>query len=247
VIFSDKPRDWKDLESKVCQIFLECGCQTERSKHIVLPRGEVAIDVYALDTVREPNLIIVCECKHWRKRISQSVVHAFRTVVAETGAHVGFLISSAGFQTGAVETAKKTNLELVTWQQFQERFYDRWKESMRAKLAIMADEVFDYSDYFHRRTTSVLHAIPERVQELESLWQRFSAYSGATSYSHLWRGSPTFPIEIIDPSSPRIRKIRIKDGRTYFDLMFASAKPALDAYEAFITKYTKEDQDLEPK
>jgi Restriction endonuclease len=244
MIFIDKPRDWKDLESKVCQILAECGCQTERSKHIVLPRGEVNIDVYALDTVREPNLIMVCECKHWRKRVSQTVVHAFRTLLVETGAHVGFLISSAGFQAGAVKAAKKTNVELVTWEAFQERFYDRWFKAMRIELAAVADEVFEYSDYFHRRTISVLHGIPTRVKELQGLWHRFSAYTNASSYNHLWNDQRSaFPIKIIDPR-PRLKKMRtisIKDGRTYFDLMFASAKPAIDTYEAFISKYAQED------
>jgi hypothetical protein len=97
-------------------------------------------------------------------------VHGFRTVMDEAGANVGFIISANGFQSGALEAARNTNIHLVTWNEFQERFFDRWFEAMRIKLAAVADEVFEYSDYFHRRTTSVLHAIPERVECWTPAW-----------------------------------------------------------------------------
>src|SRR4051794_8746202 len=96
-------------------------------------------------------------------------------------------ISANGFQSGALEAARNTNIHLVTWNEFQERFFDRWFEAMRIRLAAVADEVFEYSDYFHRRTTSVLHAIPERVEELMTLHHRCSAYASATSYHHMFR------------------------------------------------------------
>jgi len=243
MIFSNPPNDWEQLESRIWQILTECGCIAERSKRIVLPRGEVQVDVYALDRTREPNLVIVCECKHWNKPVNQNAVHAFRTVISEIGAHVGLMISSKGFQSGAVKAAKNTNVELLTWEQFEERFYERWFEAMQKKLAGVADEVFDYSDYFHRRTTSVLHGIPERVRELQLLWARFSAYTEATSsFSMLFRRHPPkFPIEIVDPRPgiQEIRTIKIADASTYFELLFASARPAIDAYESFIAKYAE--------
>jgi hypothetical protein len=86
--------------------------------------------------------------------------------MSEAGAHVGFIVSSESFQAGAIEAVKNTNIELVTWEEFQERFYEKWFESMETKLKGVATEVAEYSDYFHPRTTSVLHAIPERVDEL---------------------------------------------------------------------------------
>src|SRR5260370_33631163 len=108
MIFSDAPRVWSELEVRVCQILTECGCSAERSKHLDLPRGGVNIDVYAEDPTREPHLIIVCECKRWQASVSQTVVHAFRTVVSEIGAHVGFIVSAAGFQSGAIAAAENT-------------------------------------------------------------------------------------------------------------------------------------------
>jgi hypothetical protein len=160
----------------------------------------------------------------------------------EAGANVGFIISSNGFQSGAVETAKNTNIDLVTWEEFQSRFYDRWFEAMRLRLAEVADEVFAYSDYFHRRTTSVLHAIPERVEELRTLWERCSAYATATSYYERVRPNRlAFPLLIVDPRVEQVTVVTIPDARSYFDLLLASGQQAIDAYDRFITKYTELD------
>jgi hypothetical protein len=238
VIFANSPADWQELESRVHQILVECGCQGERGKHLDLPRGSVDVDVYARDVTREPALTIL-ECKQWQSAVPKNVVHGFHTVMDEVGANVGFIISANGFQSGAVEAAKNTNIHLVTWQEFQSRFYDRWFEAMRLKLAEVADEVFAYSDYFHRRTTSVLHAIPERVEELQTLWKRCSAYSTATSYHQMVKPyRPVFPLQIIDPRAEEITAVTVPDARAYFDLLFASGPQAIDAYERFITKYT---------
>jgi predicted helicase len=114
MIFIDAPREWKNLEMRVCQILSECGCRVERGKHLRLPRGGADIDVYAEDLTREPHIVIVCECKHWKTRVPKSTIHSFRTVMSETGAHVGFIVSSMGFQSGAIEAVKNTNIELVT-------------------------------------------------------------------------------------------------------------------------------------
>jgi hypothetical protein len=58
--------------------------------------------------------------------VPKTVVHAFRTDMDEIGAHVGFIISAKGFQSGALEAARNTNIELLSWDEFQERFFARW-------------------------------------------------------------------------------------------------------------------------
>jgi hypothetical protein len=228
MIFGDAPEDWQELEDRVQQVLAECGCQAERGKSVALPRGSVDVDVYALDTTRQPNLIVVCECKQWGTPVPKTVVHAFRTIMDEIGAHVGFIISAKGFQAGALEAARNTNIELLSWEEFQTRFFDRWFDAMRVKLAAVADKVFDYADYFHPRTTSVLHAIPARVEELMMLHQRCSAYVTATSYHQVFRPNrASFPLDIIDPRSAVIRTITMLDARTYFDLLLSAAQQAI--------------------
>ena len=56
----------------------------------------------------------------------QSVVHSFRTVVADVGANTGYVVSKSGFQSGAYKAAEYTNVELLTWSEFQEAFEVQW-------------------------------------------------------------------------------------------------------------------------
>ena len=45
----------------------------------------------ATETTHGRVYTIFCECKNWKRRVPQTVTHAFRTVVAEAGAHIGYL------------------------------------------------------------------------------------------------------------------------------------------------------------
>src|SRR4051794_16957058 len=115
MIFTDEPKDWSGLQDRVAQVFNEIGCLVEVEKDIVTTRGSVNVDVYIQDTTKVPNLVYLCECKYWESHVPKSVVHSFRTVVADYGAHVAFLISKRGFQSGAFEAAANSNIMLLTW------------------------------------------------------------------------------------------------------------------------------------
>jgi hypothetical protein len=68
----------------------------------------------------------------------------------------------------------------------------------------------------------VLHAIPERVDELQTLWKRFAAYSKATPYLQMLKPfQPTFPMQMVDPRVKEITVITVVDARSYFDLLLS--------------------------
>jgi hypothetical protein len=92
---------------------------TEVNRTIKTVRGTVNVDVYAEDVTQTPSAVCLCECKHWSTAVSKDVVHAFRTVVSDFGASWGFLISSGGFQSGAIEAATYSNVRLQTWEEFE--------------------------------------------------------------------------------------------------------------------------------
>lgn len=126
IIYHVKPNSWKDLQNKTRSILNICGFETEIEKTIKLVRGKKSIDVYALDKTQKPQIIYLCECKYWKKKVPQDVVHSFRTVVNDYGANFGIIISSMGFQSGAIIAAFRTNIKLLDWYGFQEIFFDRW-------------------------------------------------------------------------------------------------------------------------
>lgn len=141
------PTDWRDLQDKVNQIFQECGFKSEIAREIKTVRGIVEVDIHAEDLSSQPVTIYLCECKNWQARVPQSVVHSFRTVVADYGANWGFIISSAGFQSGAYKAVDNTPIQLLTWEEFQELFVDRWIQNyMIPRLHSEVDSLIPYTE-----------------------------------------------------------------------------------------------------
>lgn len=126
LITAHAPETWEQLEELVTAILGECGMQATRQVTINLPRRSVDVDVLAEETVDGIVHRIICECKYWKANVPKEIVHAFRTVMQETGANRGYIISRAGFQKGAYEAVQATNIELVTFAEFQERYFDKW-------------------------------------------------------------------------------------------------------------------------
>jgi hypothetical protein len=129
--------------------------------------------VYADDKTRQPHTVYICECKHWRKRVPKTVVHAFRTVMADAGANIGFIISSAGFQSGAFSAAANTNVRLATWDEFQATFVARWIEShFKPTLKAECDRLVSYTEPLAcpRAADKLSTAGNKRFVELHDYW-----------------------------------------------------------------------------
>lgn len=146
-IFDREPTDWADLQNLVAQLFSELACEVVVGARLKLVRGTKEIDVWVRDPHTSPPSQYLCECKFWNKPIPQEVIHSFRTVVSDYGAHRGFIISRAGFQSGAREAVRNTNVDLVTFPELQAMFFDRWRIAMAKRFMPYADRLFPYWDY----------------------------------------------------------------------------------------------------
>jgi hypothetical protein len=132
LIFDQEPTDWREVQERVAQLFSEIGCDATIAQAVPLVRGRKEIDVLVRDPQTTPASVYLCECKYWSTPIPQEVVHSFRNVLADFGAHRGFLISRIGFQSGAIEAVKNTNLDLVTFDELQSLFFDNRYSSTAA-------------------------------------------------------------------------------------------------------------------
>lgn len=126
MITSSTPKDWRDLQNQVARILAECGFDVDVEKTLTTVRGDVEVDVYAEEDVKGRKYVILSECKHWKANIPKNVIHGFRTVMQDVGANSGYIIVTSDFQSGAFIAAELTNIELVTWEQFQEIFSESW-------------------------------------------------------------------------------------------------------------------------
>lgn len=144
-ITSETPKNWKELQSLVCKYLNESGYKAEETKTINLVRGNVEVDVYA---TADDELIktFLCECKFWDSPIPKEKVHAFRSVISDSGATLGIIISKSGFQKGAVDAAYCSNVLLKNWDSFIDMISKQWLRHRIFELKHISQPLTIYMD-----------------------------------------------------------------------------------------------------
>lgn len=100
----------------------------------------------------QPEIVYLCECKHWARAVPQSIVDGFRTVVQDYGANWGIIISLKGFQKGAYHSARNSNIKLLSWLEFQDLFEDRWIQNyFIPTLSAESDVLIEYTEPINSR------------------------------------------------------------------------------------------------
>lgn len=135
-----EPKNWKDLQNKVNYILSCVGLVSEIEKSVATPRGTVTIDVLAYDPNSLDKIQYLVECKNWNKKVPQAIIHGFTTVMQETGANIGYVISKKGFQKGAEEYKNSTNIRLFSYDEFQNHYFLNWY------CLYFIEEVYETSD-----------------------------------------------------------------------------------------------------
>lgn len=142
------PSTWEELQDYVALLLNQAGYHATSPCTIDTVRGQVEVDVL----VESPDALvkkIICECKFWKTAVPKEKVHAFRTVVHDSGAALGLLISRAGFQSGAMEAAKLSNVQLLTWEEFTDLIADKWTIEKLKKIKKRCDRVAEYVNPLH--------------------------------------------------------------------------------------------------
>jgi hypothetical protein len=235
------PSDWRDLQQQVARILGECGFVVDIETTVSLPRGSVEIDVLGRESNQGRMNTIVCECKHWATPVPQTVVHAFRTVAAETGANTGYVVSRSGFQSGAFAAAESTNIELVTWEEFQERFEKTWlREYFFPTITESLDPLLTYAEPFTPKWFLRLSAADQsQYRELHRQYLPFAVLIMAkfSTYSRMINDEeppPVLPIATWTPEVPEAEiPAAILQARGYRELLDASLSFGLDGIVAF--------------
>ena len=144
-ITSEFPQTWQQLQELVCKYLNEAGYQAESPKTIETVRGDVEVDVFAT----APNELLrtfVCECKYWNTAVPKEKIHAFRTVVQDSGAMLGIFIAKEGYQSGAIEAARCSNVLLKDWPSFIRLIEDQWILHRLLRLKRVAHPLSVYTD-----------------------------------------------------------------------------------------------------
>lgn len=168
----EEPKDWKDLQDKVAIILKGCNYAVETPKTIKGVRGTVEIDVFAY---KKELMTIICECKYWNTAIPQTIVHGFRTVVNDLGANLGIIVTKTGYQEGAYNTANFTNIQLLTWDEFENKYKQYYLNSFYKKMEKRRKQLhrfsnflkFDYDEYFNKLSEELKREVWEKQQYYE--------------------------------------------------------------------------------
>lgn len=218
-IFKNQPSDWKDLQVKVAQILNDIGFDTEIEMDIDTVRGKVNIDVYAENNRENPNTIIIAECKNWSKNVPKSIVHSFRTVINDYGANFGFIISKMGFQEGAYEAIKKSNVQLFDWEEFQEYFKIKWLENIIKSLDRIGKPLWYFTTPMQDFYYEELEKLPEEKKikffELIRKYSEFSFYSNKDYYLNYFTGEIEFLDQAIEQRKDTL-PVEINSYSDYF-------------------------------
>lgn len=235
-VFDTPPSDWRELQSRVRQVFVEMGCPANCDVPVSTVRGTVVVDVLAVDRSRPPFATYIVECKRWKRRVPQTVIHAFRTVVADSGAQAGFIVSEVGFQKGARDAVHKSNVTLLTWSEFQELFYERWVHARGATLRHAAEPLRE----FMHGLSDPIGSIVDRSDEAQTLW--YAMFTKFSAYVPWLANSPVnvedFPITCIDPRPERDGYTTFASAREYFDALEQSLPLVIAETKRFVARFS---------
>ncbi|HBN9817932.1 TPA: restriction endonuclease [Pseudomonas aeruginosa] len=106
--------DWRVYQEATAEVFRRLGCNAQVNFRATGARATHDIDVYAT-FIRSGILCTwVIECKLWKARVPKEKVLALKSIIDDLGADRGIIVSEAGFQPGAQDAARGTNITLVT-------------------------------------------------------------------------------------------------------------------------------------
>ena len=141
---------WYEYQEKV-KDFLNEQPQVTAETNVKVPGVRIFhdIDVVANFTALGAPITWFIECKLWKTKVPIEKVLTLRTIVDEAGADRGLLIAENGFQSGAVQAAENTNVELITFDDFKRRVLadaaiSRLTEYI-ARLAVISHRYWQHS------------------------------------------------------------------------------------------------------
>jgi len=219
--FDRNPASWQELEIMTELAFTEMGYESKRAHKLDTVRGSVEIDVYAVKRSTPIPTIVLCECKHWDKPVPQNIVHSFRSVCADSGAHFGLIISKMGFQRGAENSRSATNVHLMDFSSFQTTFFDEWRSGVFMLLARMRDQLLPILRAASGFTENGTDLIDASVLKGVDPFNKYSIFFGIDGgYSNYFVHREPFPAIFNDPrGDPRtITKVTANSYREYMDI-----------------------------
>src|SRR5260370_39330873 len=149
--------DWKKYKEEVAAFFRSLGFKAEVNHVVEGVRSKHAIDVYV--TFERWGLLHtwIVECKLHARAITKADVETLKSIASEIGASLAFLLSESGFQSGALDAARKTNVVLSSLEELRTKSRD---DVMREALIALENRVLVLRDKMFRDFTCDVESGP---------------------------------------------------------------------------------------
>lgn len=105
---------WKQYQEEAAEFFRSIGFSAVTDVTLQGVRTKHDIDVVVTTDVAGFNVRWLVECKHWKDAVNKLHIFALREIVADLGADRGIILCEVGFQSGAIEAANLTNVQITS-------------------------------------------------------------------------------------------------------------------------------------
>lgn len=113
-------KPWMQYQEDSATFFRSLGLRADVETTVHGTRGEHDVDVLVRGNLYGVKFVWIIECKAWRSNIPKEKVMALAAIVEDVGADRGFLLSEVGFQSGAIQQARKRNITLTSIQDLRD-------------------------------------------------------------------------------------------------------------------------------
>lgn len=105
---------WQIYQEDAAAYFRSIGLSASTDVTVKGVRTSHDVDVLVTSHYVGFDIIWIVECKHWKSPVNKLHVLGLREIVSDVGADRGILLSESGFQSGAIEAANLTNIQVTS-------------------------------------------------------------------------------------------------------------------------------------
>jgi hypothetical protein len=153
---------WQDYQAEAASFFRSLGLDAATDVRLVGVRTNHDIDVVVKMHHVGFDVTWLVECKHWRNPVSKLHVLSLRSIVSELGVDRGILLCETGFQSGAIEAATLTNVQVTSLEQLR-------NSAANEIIAMRLRELFDRVEVCKSRY-GIFQSISESSMVYVMMW-----------------------------------------------------------------------------
>jgi Restriction endonuclease len=157
--------EWFSFQEIVRDFFVGLGLDAKTNVTVKGIRTTHDIDVLVKTKFLGQEVIWIVEAKHLSSRVSKLHVMGLRQIVEDIGADKGFIISKNGFQKGAIEATKNTNIRLLTFEELMEISKDYVEEEI-LKHYLERIALIDRRYWSHKKGVRIDYELRHEYAEL---------------------------------------------------------------------------------